>query len=387
MGQHTSLLSDEQQRNALLYSTASFTPGILSFTVPKLGVTALLIRILIPTRRFTIFLWVLVGSIDLIIFGCVIILFAQCSPTKALWTPTMRDAPGVRCWHPDVLAYYSIGAGALSAFLDLFLAVYPATVLYGLQMNRKKKIGLMMILGMGLFACAVSIYKATRLTGLDVLTDYTYTSFSVFLWTSIEGNTIIIAACIPTIAPLLESIFGNKVFRGRSAEQSSYDRKKGRRNLFPHQQHSRGNDSKGPIIPPAAVVRNNAPQRSQQGSAQHLDQKGWMSSTLNSRSSRDSNMKSKLSPTSPNYSNMKSMTSKTDVESQTSILDYADDHHDHLSEEEEDGNDIEMSHISRHDSFTIQRDNRQEWKAIVDLEEEFFEVWVSGVDWVSPSAK
>lgn len=39
---------------------------------------------------------------------------------------------------------------ALSAFLDLFLAVYPATVLYRLQMNRKKKIGLMMILGMGI---------------------------------------------------------------------------------------------------------------------------------------------------------------------------------------------------------------------------------------------
>lgn len=82
----------------------------------------------------------------------------------------------------------------MSAFLDLFLAVYPATVLYRLQMNRKKKIGLMMILGMGLLyaplllqpvlqpereianessACAISIYKATRLTGLDVLTDYT----------------------------------------------------------------------------------------------------------------------------------------------------------------------------------------------------------------------
>lgn len=39
---------------------------------------------------------------------------------------------------------------ALSAFLDLFLAVYPATVLHRLQMNRKKKIGLMIILGMGI---------------------------------------------------------------------------------------------------------------------------------------------------------------------------------------------------------------------------------------------
>lgn len=199
----------------------------------------------------------------------------------------------------------------------------------------------------------------------QILTD-TDTSFSVFLWTSIEGNTIIIAACIPTITPLLESIFGNNVFRGRSAEQSSYYRKKGRRNLFAqHQQHHGGNDSKGPIIPPAAVVRDSTSaslpqqqqqqqQRSRQGSAQHLDQKGWMSSTLNSRSSRDSNIKSKLSPTSPSYSNMKSISSKTDVESQASILDYDDNHHLNEEGEEEDEDEIEMSHISRHDSFTIQ---------------------------------
>lgn len=216
-------------------------------------------------------------------------------------------------------------------------------------------------------ASAISIYKATTLTGLDVLTDYTCmptspshheylltyidTSFSVFLWTSVEGNTIIIAACIPTVAPLLEGIFGNNVLRGPSAEQSSYYRKKGRRDVFA--QHNRGNDSKGPIIPPTALVRDSAlapkqQERSRRGSAQRQDQKGWMSSTLNSRSSRDSNLKSKLSPTSPSYSYMKSMTSKTDVESQTSILDYDERH---LEEEDDE---IEMSHISRHDSFRIQ---------------------------------
>lgn len=252
-------------------------------------------------------------------------------------------------------------------------------------MNRKKKIGLMMILGMGILyallpsihkrgyanwnsAGAISIYKATTLTGLDVLTDYTCmltspfnhkyllmyidTSFSVFLWTSIEGNTIIIAACIPTVAPLLECIFGNNVLRGPSAEQSSYYRRKGRRNMLA--QHNRGSDSKGPILPPAALVRDSTSasqqQRSRKGSAQYQDQKGWMSSTLNSRSSRDSNLKSKLSPTSPSYSNMKSMASKTDVESQTSILDYDERH----LEEEEEEDEIEMSHISRHDSFRIQ---------------------------------
>ncbi|EED14894.1 conserved hypothetical protein [Talaromyces stipitatus ATCC 10500] len=341
MGRHDNTLTTEQERNALMYSTASFTPGILSFTVPKLGVTALLIRILNPTPRFTFFLWVFVGTIDLIIFGCVIILFAQCSPTRAVWTPEIHDLPGVRCWHPDVLANYSIGAGALSAFLDLFLALYPATVLYRLQMNRKKKIGLMVILGMGIFACAVSVYKATRLTGLEVLTDYTYPSASSY------GQ----AACIPTITPLLESIFGNNVFRGRSAEQSSYDRKKAARNR--HQQNN-NNNGRSQSVPSAGA----GTQRGRQGSSSHQN---WMSSTLISSQSRDSmhnNIVAKqLSPTSPSSQSchIKSVTvtSKTDVESQASILDYDDDRHiddDDLEGEEQ----IPMSHISRHDSFTIQ---------------------------------
>lgn len=38
---------------------------------------------------------------------------------------------------------------ALSAIVDLYLAIYPAVVLYRLQMNVKKKIALSFALGLG----------------------------------------------------------------------------------------------------------------------------------------------------------------------------------------------------------------------------------------------
>jgi hypothetical protein len=38
---------------------------------------------------------------------------------------------------------------AYSAFIDFYLAVYPALTLSRLQMKRKKKIGLMIALGIG----------------------------------------------------------------------------------------------------------------------------------------------------------------------------------------------------------------------------------------------
>ncbi|KAL1967283.1 hypothetical protein VTN77DRAFT_3329 [Rasamsonia byssochlamydoides] len=218
-GRHSYDLTTDQLERALLLSTASFAPGILSFTVPKLGVVALLTRVMNPTPRFKVFLWVLVGGSGLIIFGCVIILYAQCRPTRALWTPTIT---GSRCWDASVLENYSLASGALSAFVDLFLAVYPATVLWRLQMSRRKKIGLTITLGLGVFACAVSIYKSTRLTELADKTDFTYDTVDVFLWTNIEANTIIIAACVPTITPLIESIFGKRILSSRSGHQSGY---------------------------------------------------------------------------------------------------------------------------------------------------------------------
>jgi hypothetical protein len=114
MGAHADTLSTSQSEKALLYSTASFAPGILSFTIPKLGVAALLIRILNPTPRTTLCLWVFVGAVDVINFGCVVVLFAQCAPVKALWVPALREQASTRCWSSEVLADYSIAAGGMS---------------------------------------------------------------------------------------------------------------------------------------------------------------------------------------------------------------------------------------------------------------------------------
>lgn len=43
----------------------------------------------------------------------------------------------------------------------------------------------------------------------------------ITIWTSIEGNSIIIAACIPTLQPLFEVIFGRRVF-GSTGDRQYY---------------------------------------------------------------------------------------------------------------------------------------------------------------------
>lgn len=206
-GRHFAVLTNEQRSGAILYTIAGFCPGIFSFAIPKLAVVALLTKITNPSQAHKTFLWCMTSGCFVILFGCVIILFAQCQPSRSQWDFTIPR----KCWSPWVLVYYAIAAGTLSAAVDLYLAVYPAVVLYNLRMNVKKKIALSAALGLGSIATAVAIYKSTRLPAL-ASNDFTYNTSDITVWTSIEGNSIIIAACIPTLQPLFERLFGRGIF-------------------------------------------------------------------------------------------------------------------------------------------------------------------------------
>ena len=109
-GRHFALLSDEQKSGAILYTLAGFCPGILSFAIPKLAVVALLTRITNPSKRHKIILWIISGGCLIILFGCVIIIFAQCTPTRSQWDFSVQGT----CWSPWILIYYAIVAGSMS---------------------------------------------------------------------------------------------------------------------------------------------------------------------------------------------------------------------------------------------------------------------------------
>lgn len=65
--------------------------------------------------------------------------------------PYWRCTPSLRQVRSFCFSVYraELTITALSGSIDLFLAIYPATVLWKLQMNRKKKIGLSVTLGLG----------------------------------------------------------------------------------------------------------------------------------------------------------------------------------------------------------------------------------------------
>ena len=108
-GRHFAALDVEQKQNAIKYTMFGFVPGIMSFALPKFAAVLLLNRLMNPSRLHRMFLWFLAFGSQILLLGCVVILFAQCSPTASQWNFSIVQTR--KCWSPWLLVHYSMGAG------------------------------------------------------------------------------------------------------------------------------------------------------------------------------------------------------------------------------------------------------------------------------------
>lgn len=102
-GQHIDNLTVEQRSQAMMWSIIGYTPGLLSLSLPKPAVVALLTRAMNPSKWHKRFLW-------LIAFWCVTNLvpyitlyYAQCTPVQAVWDPSVSGT----CLDKSVLIGYA----------------------------------------------------------------------------------------------------------------------------------------------------------------------------------------------------------------------------------------------------------------------------------------
>ncbi|TEA12139.1 hypothetical protein C8034_v006390 [Colletotrichum sidae] len=144
-GKHMKLLSTEQQEGAIFWTTVAFCPGILSFGLPKLAVVSLVTRLMNPSRYHKYFLCFIGVFCQVVLLITAALLLTRCNPPNSLWDFSVAGT----CFSTDILVGFSIFAASLSAFVDVYLAVYPSVVLLNLQMTLKKKVALSWALGIG----------------------------------------------------------------------------------------------------------------------------------------------------------------------------------------------------------------------------------------------
>ncbi|RYP07953.1 hypothetical protein DL765_008974 [Monosporascus sp. GIB2] len=182
-GKDIDMFTPEEEARVIHWSLIGFAPGILSLAIPKLAIVALLTRILCPSRAHRVFLWCLGGVCFIQLMASAVLLFEQCSENEA------GSRPGNHCVRPSTRAYFDIYTAAFSAFVDLYLAVYPTIVLLKLQLSLRKKLALSTALGVGFV---------------------------------VEGSSIIIASCVPILKPLVDYLRGGFTMPDYSTEYRSH---------------------------------------------------------------------------------------------------------------------------------------------------------------------
>ncbi|MCJ1402818.1 hypothetical protein MMC11_006039 [Xylographa trunciseda] len=196
----------KQEPSQLVYITElnwiSQPFAIMALGLGRISVSLFLLRLLGPNsvwRR-----WFLILNNYFVFIQCAlesIFCFTQCRPVQAIWIPS---TPGANCWAPDVTTNFNIAVASYTAFHDFCLALLPVTIVWNLQMARKKKIAICVFLGLGVFAGVTAVIKIVYLNNLNQRSDLTWDSYELEAWTAAQIFLLILCGTIPALKPLYD---------------------------------------------------------------------------------------------------------------------------------------------------------------------------------------
>ncbi|TKX19465.1 hypothetical protein C1H76_8314 [Elsinoe australis] len=170
---------------------------ILATTFFKLSLCFSYMRIIANSgfRDYRIAVWT--GTGITLAFGIAYLfaIFFACDPVRKSWDPRV---PG-KCF-PVAPFYY--GTSIVNCCIDLMLFILPIPLLWRLQMNKRRKIGLTFTFALGTFTTICSIMRAYAVEKVIKKAD----PVDFVMWSTVEINVGIMTASIPALAPLLKKV-------------------------------------------------------------------------------------------------------------------------------------------------------------------------------------
>ncbi|KAJ4180210.1 hypothetical protein NW755_011898 [Fusarium falciforme] len=194
----------------MLYSQVTY-----GTTVPliKASVVFMLLRITVePKYRWTLYIMQLLATVMAIV-GIVASL-TYCTPVRAYWNPLLGKCGDFN--RVVIIGYVWTAVGIVT---DWCCAILPYFVVRKLQMNRRSKRIVMLILGLGALASTATIVRAPYLQYYLATKDKLYWNGHISLWCQLESGIAIIAASLPSLRKLFTRYFDRS--RGASKGQSA----------------------------------------------------------------------------------------------------------------------------------------------------------------------
>ncbi|KAF2685096.1 hypothetical protein K458DRAFT_300834 [Lentithecium fluviatile CBS 122367] len=203
LGRRSRFVPFPQRRASLRLLFISQVFWYWSITFVKLSVALLLLRIK-HTKRWRIFLYLIMALsvIAVIIQTC--FQFLQCRPFSVYWDPRVFRMGEVRCFRRSVINGNIVAFSSVQVALDLIFSFIPITFIRKLNRPRREKIFMCVLMGLGLFASCAAIIRTTTLQGFYTSGDIFRTNVTIALWAIVELQFALIAATMPTLKSFME---------------------------------------------------------------------------------------------------------------------------------------------------------------------------------------
>ncbi|KAK2761722.1 hypothetical protein FQN54_001550 [Arachnomyces sp. PD_36] len=198
-GRHVQFVTLEMNTMSLKYLFASIHCYNVGLTTTKLAILILYRRIFV-VKGMQITSIVLMVIVVLYGLSTIISGIWYCIPIEAFWDTTIK---GAKCVNQFTLYFANAG---INIATDCAILILPVPFIKKLQIPKRQKVTLVVILSLGAFTCLTSIFRLTALHTLLKSKDPTWDQPATAYWSAIELNMGIICACLATLRPLVSRI-------------------------------------------------------------------------------------------------------------------------------------------------------------------------------------
>ncbi|PSN63279.1 hypothetical protein BS50DRAFT_461134, partial [Corynespora cassiicola Philippines] len=195
LGEHASEMTPDDGEKLLINFYISLSTYSASLGLTKLAILMQYQRVF-KTHRFQIWCWAFIVFIFLFMMATIIGCIFVCWPIQKFWQPQL---PG-RCLS-RVASWFS--NAAINIVTDLMIILLPIPVIKSLKLANRQKWLLMGLFAFGSFVCIISAIRLHSLLVITYSTDPTYDNAPAACFSLIEINVALVAACLPTLRPLL----------------------------------------------------------------------------------------------------------------------------------------------------------------------------------------
>ncbi|KAL9632398.1 MAG: hypothetical protein Q9204_003812 [Flavoplaca sp. TL-2023a] len=208
---------------------------LISMMSTKIAIL-LLYKALFGVKRS--FRYLCYGMMAIVTSYCVIFFFIlafHCNPVQKAWQIITFRGPS-KCFGIGTI---QIVIGGFNIVTDFIILIMPMPIILGLNMDWKRKIGLLVIFGTGIVVLASTIVRQVIVVqhlheiigGPNTRNlDASWVTAQETLWLTIENDIGIICACLPSLAPLRTTRFFSKALpefvsylRTKSSHRSAKD--------------------------------------------------------------------------------------------------------------------------------------------------------------------